>query len=215
MNMKKYFQTFILAIFSGLCIGIGGTVYLLQENSIIGSLLFSLGLITILVFGFNLFTGKVGYIVVNKPIYIIEVAVVWVGNFLGTYIFSILIRNTRVYPKISEKCAKMVDGKLADSYISLFILGIFCGLLMFIAVDTFKKYYKEIDFLCCLLCMLCVSVFILSGYEHCIADMYYFALADKIGASIVPLIIITLGNALGGNLIPMGQILHRKLGTEE
>ncbi len=214
MNVKKLLHIFILAVYSGICIGVGGTVFLSLDNSVVGGILFSLGLLTILVFGFNLFTGKVGYIVTNKPAYIIEVAIVWLGNFAGTVLFAYVIRGARIYNKISEKCKTIVDVKLNDDYLSLFVLGIFCGMLMFIAVDTFKKHYVTKDFLPCLIAVLCVVVFILSGYEHCIADMFYFALAGKLGPCIVPLLVITLGNALGGNLIPMGQILTKKLESE-
>lgn len=211
MNVKKLLHVFVLALYSGLCIGIGGTVYLSVDNSVIGGIFFSLGLLTILIFGFNLFTGKVGYIVTNKPSYLLEVFTVWLGNFAGTYLFALIIRGTRIFTKISEKCSAIVEVKQNDSYLSLFILGIFCGMLMFIAVDTYKKNHKEQGFLCCLVAIFCVVVFILSGYEHCIADMFYFALTGKVGACFVPLIVITLGNALGGNLIPIGQIISKKL----
>lgn len=211
MNVKKLLQIYILAIYSGLCIGVGGTVFLSIDNSVVGGCLFCLGLLTILVFGFNLFTGKVGYIVTNKPAYLIEVVIVWLGNFTGTIIFAYIVRGTRIYSKISEKCKTIVDVKLNDSYISLFILGIFCGMLMFIAVDTFNKHYKTKDFVPCFIACLCVVVFIISGYEHCIADMYYFALAGKLGPCMLPLLAITLGNMVGGNLIPIGQIVSKKL----
>lgn len=59
-------KNLILSIYSGLCIGLGGTAYLSCDNKILGSFLFGLGLFTILNFGFNLFTGKVGYFVTTS-----------------------------------------------------------------------------------------------------------------------------------------------------
>lgn len=47
---------------AGAFIAIGGIIYLLLENKIIGSLLFSTGLYAVLTLGLNLFTGKVGYL---------------------------------------------------------------------------------------------------------------------------------------------------------
>ncbi len=211
MSIKKIVRDFILALFAGLCIGVGGTMYLTLENKIAGSIFFSFGLIALLVFGFNLYTGKVGYILTNKPSYLIEVFVTWVGNLAGTYLFAVLVRQTRIFKTIQEHAVPLVEKKQNDNLMSLFILGIFCGLLMFIAVDTFKKYYQTQGFLCVYLAVFCVVVFILSGYEHCVADMYYFALADKLGACFVPLVVITIGNTIGGSLITAAQLINKKL----
>ncbi|MGL6221297.1 MAG: formate/nitrite transporter family protein, partial [Lacrimispora sphenoides] len=62
-------KTFVNAIIAGIAISIGGVIYLTLENHIAGSFLFSIGLFTIYTFGFNLFTGKVCYIVNEKPSY--------------------------------------------------------------------------------------------------------------------------------------------------
>lgn len=86
--LKKFFKIFVPAVYSGLCIGIGGMVYLNCENKVVGAFMFCIGLLTILLFGFNLYTGKVGYICQNKPAYIGQVAIVWLGNFAGTAIMA-------------------------------------------------------------------------------------------------------------------------------
>ena len=88
--------------------------------------------------------------------------------------------------------------KLGDSLISLFILGIFCGLLMYIAVDGYKKTSNPI------ILFVCVMTFILCGFEHCIADMYYFAISGMINIdTMMMLLVITAGNTLGGIMIPL------------
>ena len=47
---------------------------------------------------------------------------------------------------------------------------------------------------------LCVMVFILSGFEHCIANMYYFSVAGVWSKDTFLLILLmTLGNSIGGN----------------
>ena len=54
------------------------------------------------------------------------------------------------------------------------------------------------------LVFLCVMVFILSGFEHCIADMYYFSAAGMWnGDTLVRTLWMTLGNSLGGFLLPL------------
>lgn len=105
----------------------------------------------------------------------------------------------------------MVETKLNDSLLSLFVLAIFCGILMFIAVDTYKHHYEKKDTMVTVVAMLGVVVFILAGFEHCIADMFYFTLAGAFPKAFPALIVMTLGNAVGGNLIPLGQNIMKKL----
>ncbi len=49
-------------------------------------------------------------------------------------------------------------------------------------------------------------VFILSGFEHVVANMYYFAIARIWSVNtIISLIVMTTGNSIGGLLIPLYQ----------
>ena len=56
------------------------------------------------------------------------------------------------------------------------------------------------NFSSALIVVFCVSVFILAGFEHSVADMFYFMLSLPVKRWILPLIVITLGNVVGGNL---------------
>lgn len=196
--MKKNIKMFLLAIGAGLAISIGGTVYLSVDNKIIGSLLFAVGLYAIVLNGLFLYTGKVGYLVdqSDKIEYLGLLAITWLGNLAGTWIGAVAVLNTRIQG-IRENAVGICETKLADGPLSIFLLAIFCGILMYIAVDGFKE--KENP----LILFFCVSVFILSGFEHCIANMFYFSIAGAWSLkTIVYLIIMTLGNSLGGMLIP-------------
>lgn len=196
--MKKNIKMFLLAIGAGLAISIGGTVYLSVDNKIIGSLLFAVGLYAIVLNGLFLYTGKVGYLVdqSDKIEYLGLLAITWLGNLAGTWIGAVAVLNTRIQG-IRENAVGICETKLADEPLSIFLLAIFCGILMYIAVDGFKE--KENP----LILFFCVSVFILSGFEHCIANMFYFSIAGAWSLkTIVYLIIMTLGNSLGGMLIP-------------
>ena len=64
--MKKLLKEFCSAVLAGMAISLGGIVFLSVENKVIGSLLFAVGLLTILAFKLNLFTGKAPYICQNK-----------------------------------------------------------------------------------------------------------------------------------------------------
>jgi formate/nitrite transporter FocA (FNT family) len=198
--MIKYLKDFYSAILAGIAISCGCVVFLLVESKIIGSLLFAVGLLTILAFKLNLFTGKAPYICQNNLKYWGFVGTVWLGNFTGTALSTLLIKGTRVYEMIFSKCLTIAEVKISDSLLSLFILGIFCGILMYVAVDTFNTQSQDKNFSTTLLTVLCVSVFILSNFEHSIANMFYFMLTLPLNQWILPLIIITFGNIFGGNI---------------
>ncbi len=198
--MKRVVDIFLRALLTGFAIGIGGIVYLSCDNKYIGAFLFGTGLFVILSFGFNLFTGKVGYAVENKPSYIIDLLIIWPGNLAGTMATGGLILCTRV-SVISEKAAGLCETKLADNLLSILILSFFCGMLMFIAADGFKKIENPMGKMFAV--FLPVMVFILSGFEHCVANMFYFTAAKMWSAKAFGyLIVMSLGNAIGGMFIP-------------
>ena len=208
--LKHCVDTFLYAIIGGLCIGLGATAYLCTENAIFGSVLFTLGLFTICTMGFNLFTGKVSYILEKRPYRFIELPLIWLGNLIGTAGLALLLSLTRIGESLSERAAELCRIKLGDSPLSVFILAIFCNLLIFIAVDGFKNNPHPLGKYLGL--FLGVIAFIFCSYEHCIANMFYFAAggAWSINA-LLYLIIITIGNSVGGVLIPICRIAHNKL----
>lgn len=195
-------RQFFSAILAGMLIGMGGTVFLSQSNPVVGSFLFAIGLFTIVVFQLHLFTGKVGYTPFQKPVYLIELAITWLGNLVGTGITACMVRNSRIYEGMAERVAGIAEVKLADNFLSLFLLAIFCGMLMFIAVDCFRNVQgSTLRFIGV---FIPVMVFILSGFEHVIANMFYFSLAGAWSARcLAAIIVMTLGNAVGGMLIPV------------
>ena len=128
--MGWFMSTIRKAYLAGLCIGMGGVVYLMcanMGNPYVGALIFSTGLFTILNFGLKLFTGAVGYFPDKTLPHI------WLGNLLGTATVGIMMLFTRSGPALSEKAASIVAAKMADTPLSIFILSIFCGILMYIA----------------------------------------------------------------------------------
>lgn len=199
--MKRFLDILLRAIATGFAIGIGGVVYLSCDNKYIGAFLFGTGLFVILSFGFNLFTGKVGYAVENKPAYLLDLAVIWLGNLIGTALTAGLILCTRI-SGIGEKAASICDVKLKDNLPSIFILAFFCGMLMFIAADGYKNINNTAGKM--LAIFLPVIVFILSGFEHCVANMFYFTIAQVWSLKTLGyLIVMTLGNSAGGIFIPL------------
>lgn len=200
--MKILFKSFL----AGIMIAIGGTVFLSIENKVIGASLFSIGLFGVLIYNLNLYTGKIGYLITNFNLkYIKELIITLIGNFIGACSVGFILRYTRIYDKIYEKSLILANTKLNDNILSIFILSIFCGLLMYFAVNGFKK---QTDFGKYLVVYLGVAVFILCGFEHCIANMYYFSVADIWSLKTLGYTgIMVLGNSLGSFIIPLCNLV--------
>lgn len=208
MKSDSYITLFLKAILAGLCIGLGGIVYLVTENKYLGSLLFSLGLFTILRYGFALYTGKVGYIPEREPIYLAEVGLTLCGNAVGTGLTALLVRLTRIGAAVHEAAANAMAVKTGDSFLSRLLLGVFCGVLMFIAVDNGNRCKAEKNDVSFVFgTVVPVMVFILCGFNHSVADCFYYFAGMSSPADILPgllyILTVAAGNALGGMLIPL------------
>lgn len=198
--MKKLYNTFALAVMSGIMIGFGGVVFLMCENRVVGSLLFSFGLLTIVCQGFALYTGRVGYF---RQYGWAQMAVTLAGNFVGTFIMAKLFALTRL--PIGEAVQGIVATKLADSTLSLFVLAVGCGAMMYLAVDNYRKSKSW------LFVIMPIVIFILSGFEHSIANMFYLSLADAWGWEAIRITIIAiLGNALGSWMVNATNFLLKE-----
>ncbi len=202
---------------AGALIAMAAIAYLSCENAFAGSVLFAFGLLTIVNYNFQLFTGVVGYTCVQKSKkellrYSLFSMNVWFWNLVGAMLVGYALSHTRTYAKIYPKLEALMQSKCSDSPSSLFILGIFCGILMFIAVNTYKKT-EAAPIVKTVLLFACVVVFILSGYEHCVANMAYIALYQKFDMGIITILLFsTLGNIVGCNLpaIPMSMSFNTK-----
>ena len=85
-------------------------------------------------------------------------------------------------------------------------LLLLCLLLIYLAVDIYAKHKTPVGII------FCIPVFILSGYEHSIADMFYFAASGIVSLKACGFIwTVILGNSIGGMLIPaLGLVGSKK-----
>ena len=206
---KSFAKNLLLAILAGISIALGGAVFLMVDNKIIGSLLFTIGLFTVCTMGFNLFTGKVCYVLQNDRHYAKMLPVVWIGNLLGTWSVAAAFGCTRNAAAMMEKAAGLCAVKLGDSFLSLFFLGVLCNIFIYIAVEGYKSNPHPLGKYMAL--VLGVMVFILCGTEHCVADMFYFSMAGAWSLrAVVCLLVITVGNAAGGIAFAWLHGVHKK-----
>ena len=197
----KNIKIFLSAVLAGLCVGLGGLVFLSVENRVVGAALFTVGLFVICTFGFHLFTGKVCYVFENDRSYALSLPVIWLGNLIGTGLTAGIAGLSRI-AGVAERAAALCQVKTEDNLLSLFCLGILCNILIYIAVEGFKNNPHELGKYLSL--FFGVMVFILCGTEHCVADMFYFWMAGAwSGRAILCVLTITLGNAVGGVLFPV------------
>ena len=198
----NYCKTFVSAILAGACIGFGGTVFLAVDNKVLGSMFFTVGLFVICSFGLHLFTGKVCYVFQNDRAYALSIPLIWVGNLIGTGIVALMVRFTRMSATLVPKAQSLCEVKLNDGLLSLFLLGILCNIFIYIGVEGYKSVPHEVGKYLAL--FFGVMVFILSGYEHCVANMFYFSLAGVWNMrAVVCLLVMTAGNAVGGVIFPL------------
>ena len=181
-------NTAIKSVLAGFMIGMGGFVYLSVENKYIGAFLFALGLLTIISKGYNLYTGKIYDLSLNCHS-IIEKVDMLVYNFIGSYFIA-----GGIVRVIGIRTDELWLNKLDKGFFEVFFLSVICGVLMYLAVTLYRKEQNP------LYVIMPIMVFILSGCEHCIANIFYWSLHTNPMITLeIPLYILVniLGNSLG------------------
>lgn len=194
-KVKSFFPQIFGGMASGLMISIGGTVLLSCDNRYIGAILFTIALLSICLMDLYLYTGRIGFVAegFDEKMFA-QLATGLLGNFLGATLTGFVIRFAR--PMLIEKAQLSCQARLDNGILRAFVLGCLCGVLMYVAVKTYREKGTIVGVL------FCIPVFILAGFEHSIADMFYFALAGMINLQYVGFIIaVILGNSVGAILI--------------
>ena len=189
-KIKNFFPQIFGGIASGLLVAIGGTVLLSVDNRYAGAVLFTIALLAICVMDLYLFTGRIGFVAegLNKKMPA-QLVIGLLGNFIGATVTGLVVRYA--CPGIIERVQASCQAKLENGILRAFLLGCFCGVLMYVAVKTYKLGNV-------LGILFCIPVFILAGFEHSIADMFYFALAGMMDIAYIGFIIaVVLGNSVG------------------
>ena len=197
------------SIWAGILISFGAFVSVnvgmelpLGLSKFIGGIAFSSALIMIVLLGFELFTGNVlvtfSYIQ-NKfkwHSFLKLWITVYFGNLTGCLLTSFLLQNTGLCNTLQEKFNAIALMKVSLTFPEAFIRGMFCNILVCIAVliaNQAKTVQGKIFGI-----MVPITVFIASGYEHSVANMFFLPMgnitANQFLHNIIP---VTLGNIVG------------------
>lgn len=214
------FKMLVLGFYAGMFIGFAGIASTVGSATVenpslarlVSACLFPAGMAMVLVAGSELFTGNNLIIIalLEKKIKLTEMLKNWffvfIGNFLGAGFVAALV--------VFGHTPDLLGGKLADSIVSAalhrvnlsfvdsFIRGILCNILVCIAVWAAFAAKKVSGKL--LMSFWPVMLFVLCGFEHSIADIY-FCLAGIFTAGEYGIAAegLTMGSFLLKNLLPV------------
>lgn len=176
-------------IIAGILIGIAGTVYM-NVGGVTGAVMFGFGLMCVVAWKVNLFTGKSGFWSGRMIWRLIPVLLM---NIVGVVSVALLTMK----PEITDAALAITGKRLMASPMKLFLLSCCCGFIMTTAV----KFGREGNWWPLLFG---VPTFILCGFPHCVADIYYWTVAIVDGVDflrILPVYLVTVaGNYAGCNM---------------
>ena len=201
-------MSYLKKIFSGICAGIlisiGGSVFLACDNKYVGAVMFTVALLCICLKGYSLYTGRIGFIVeTHDKEYFSGLTLGLLGNAIGTVACGYAVKFA--LPKLAETALTLCTGKLEQTFLQTLIRGIFCGVLMYLAVSIYKEKNNVIGII------FCIPVFILAGFEHSVADLFYFAASDIVSLKAFGFIwTVILGNSIGAVILPLLMMRFKK-----
>ena len=200
--MKQIFRSSIL---SGIAVGIAGWGYL-AKNDIVGAVLFSFGLLTVVNYKLKLYTGTAGFVELRyedgssrwlKAIG--ELLFILAGNIVGCMLVAMFTRFSPMSASLGATAQGILASRLAIGPLYAGLLAIGCGFIM-TTVVTFAREGKPLALL------FGVPLFINCGFPHCLADAFYYMAVplSYTGAHLAELAVLypslVIGNFIGCNL---------------
>ena len=228
---KSPLRYFLAAVFAGLLAGLGATFTyivgsILHETvfyKIVMGLSFGGTLCVIYFSSSELFTGNnmlMACGVFDKKVKIIDALKLWVlcflGNWVGSLIMVVIFVSAGLLdyysPGLSELIGQTAAVKMNLPFLQLFLRGIFCNFMVCLSTWCSVKFKNEVAKI--IIVFWCLYLFLVSGYEHSIANMSVvaYSLVNPIDSTIsisgylYNLFGATLGNIVGG--VWLGAIVY-------
>lgn len=196
---------------AGTLIALGGGVFLGCRGAgsdpiwqIAGAVFFSVALLCICYRSYALYTGRVGLLIEKHDREAVSVLLLGlVGNLIAALLWGLAVRYA--IPAAGATAEGLAAAKLTQSFPQTLIRAILCGLLMYLAVIIYRDNRSIAAIL------FCVPTFILAGFEHSIADFFYFAAAGEFSGKMwLFTLAALLGNSLGAWILPLLSRVGRK-----
>lgn len=231
-------KLFVLGVLAGSFIALGAvfatTVTAGGELSfglsrVLGGLVFSLGLILVVLAGAELFTGNNLVVMavasgrITLPQLLRNRVIVYAGNFVGAISTALLVFASEQYMQgggiIGERMLAIGAAKTNLDFVPAVALGILCNVLVCLAVWLCMSARSATDKILAILFP--ITAFVAAGFEHCVANMYFVPKAlflkmwasdsfwETIDKNEADYSSLTWSNFLGKNLLPvtLGNIL--------
>ena len=181
--LKRVLAHYAGGLCAGTLIAIGGGVFLGCRSmgnvgQIAGAVFFTVALLCICLQGYALYTGRIGFIPEKHDAEALSALFLGLaGNLSATMLWGLAVRYA--IPQTLRRAT-------------------LCGVLMYLAVTVWRDRSKVVAIL------FCVPAFILAGFEHSIADFFYFsAAAEFSGQMWLFTLAALLGNSVGAMLLPL------------
>lgn len=221
----KITNMLLLAVFAGMFIGFGAhadiiVIQTLGKNvdvglaKFLGAAVFPVGIMLVILAGAELFTGNnlITLAVMDKKLATSKMMknwiVVYIGNFIGSILLAFLLYKSGLYTQeaVTVKAIGIAEGKCALTLSQAIIRGILCNILVVLACWIQVAATNVIGKIFAL--WFPIMLFVLSGFEHSVANMFFIPLGKFLGANITwtqiwlnNLIPVTIGNIIGGAVV--------------
>ena len=205
----------LMSVMAGMYVALAAQGFIVTyDNAFIRAAVFPVGLMLIVLVGGELYTGSclITFALLQRKIkvssYISTLLQILAGNFIGGSAMAGLFYLGGLYnnPVLVERIIHIANAKLSLTFIQALISGILCNILVSLAVwftttatDTTGKILGS---------WFPVMLFVLCGYEHVVANMFYLPMASIFDSSInivnmtiKNFIPVALGNYIGGGLL--------------
>lgn len=210
--MLRIMRRFFEGVAAGILIAIGGCVYLATGSNWIGAVMFSVALLCICYKDYSLFTGRVGFITRQHTKTDFSVLFLGLfGNIAGAASGAVLVLLSS--PNLNSTASYLARAKLDLPWYQVLAKAFLCGILMYLAVSIFKRNKTPIGII------FCIPTFILCGFEHSIADVFYLMAGMESESryfvySAVFILLVIIGNALGAMFIALFDKKQKEVDEE-
>lgn len=188
------------ALMAGMIIGIaalGNVVSITGGSTIFGAILFCVGLVTILFERFKLVTGNFGNALQGRVSWR-DMLAMFIWNAIGVIIIALLRKLDTGFESLMPTLEKLVAAREARGWWRTILAGAGTGFLIQVAVENYKNNKSAWGI------MLPTAMFVFLGWNHCIADIFYYVLAGSC-KDILLVLMAALGNFIGATVVTIAN----------